>query len=65
MYFEKNDSMVNNSSNINKTNNYLSTQAIEQNKTLWHGFGNPGPALGHTQKVLFIPYSVIFSVCSV
>jgi hypothetical protein len=28
-------------------------------------YRNPGPVLGHTQKVIFIPYSVIFSVCSV
>jgi len=43
--------MVNNSTNVNKTNNKLSPQTIEQTKkTTTFGIGNPGPGLGQTQK---------------
>ena len=38
--------MVNNSTNINKTNNYLSPNTIEQKKdTTINDVGNPGPGL--------------------
>jgi hypothetical protein len=40
--------MVNNSTNINKTNNHLSPQAFEQKeKTTTYCAGNPCPAVGH------------------
>ena len=43
--------MVNNSTNINKTNNYLSPQTIEQqNNTMICGIGNSGPGLVQAQK---------------
>jgi hypothetical protein len=44
--------MVNNSSNINKTNNHLSPQIINPKKTTTYEVGNPGPFLGQTQKYL-------------
>jgi hypothetical protein len=43
--------MVNNSNNINKTNNHLSTQNIEhKKKTITYGIGNSGPGLGQAQQ---------------
>ena len=43
--------MVNNSNNINKTNNHLSIQIIEHKKnTMTYGIGNIGPGLGQVQK---------------
>jgi len=36
--------MVINSTNINKTNNHLSPQIIEHNKTTTYGDANPGLA---------------------
>ena len=43
--------MVNNSTNVNKTNNKLSPQTIEQTKkTTTFGVGNPGPGLRQAQK---------------
>ena len=42
--------MVNNSTNINKTNNHLSLQTIERKKTMAYGVGNRGPGLGQVQK---------------
>jgi hypothetical protein len=41
--------MVNNSTNINKTNNNLSPQTNEYEKTMTYDIGNPGPVLGQTQ----------------
>jgi hypothetical protein len=38
--------MVNNSTNINKTNNYLSPQIIEHIKTMTYGTRNPDSGLG-------------------
>ena len=39
--------MVNNSSNIIKTNNHLSPQLIEhEKKTMTSDIGNPGPGMG-------------------
>jgi len=45
--------MVNNSTNINKTNNYLSPQFIEhlKKKTTTYDIGNPSPGLEQTQNV--------------
>jgi hypothetical protein len=40
--------MVNNSTNINKTNNYLSTKTIEHKKD--HDIWNLNPGLGQEQK---------------
>jgi hypothetical protein len=38
--------MVNNSTNINKTNNYLSHELIEHEKKIaTYDVGNPGPGL--------------------
>jgi hypothetical protein len=43
--------MVNNSTNINETNNYLLPQTIEQQQnTMICGIGNSGPALVQAQK---------------
>jgi hypothetical protein len=43
--------MVNNSTNINKTNNYLLPQTIEQQKnTMICGIGNSDPGLVQAQK---------------
>ena len=42
--------MVDNSTNINKTNNYLSPQIIEHKQITTHGVENRGPALGQTQE---------------
>jgi hypothetical protein len=36
---------VNNSTNINKTNNHLSPQLTEHKKTMTYGIGNLGPGL--------------------
>jgi hypothetical protein len=41
--------MDNNSNNINKTNNHLSPQLIEQKNTMIYDIGNPGPGLGQAQ----------------
>ena len=45
--------MVNNSTSINKTSDYLLPQMIEQNKQkrLTYGVGNSGPGLGQAQKI--------------
>jgi hypothetical protein len=43
--------MVNNSNNINKTNNHLSTQNIEhKKKPITYGIGNSGPGLEQAQQ---------------
>ena len=42
--------MVNNSNNINKTNNDLSPQIIEHKQTLTYDVENPGLALEHAQQ---------------
>ena len=43
--------MVNNSNNINKTNNHLShLKPLNAKKTMTYGIGNPGSILGHAQK---------------
>ena len=42
--------MVNNSTNINKTNDHLSSQLIEHRKTTIFDVGNPGTGLGQVQK---------------
>jgi hypothetical protein len=43
--------MVNNFTNINKTNNHLSPQSIEhKKKTMIYDVGNPGPSLGQAQQ---------------
>ena len=43
--------MVNNSTNINKTNNQLSPQTIErEKKTMTLEIRNPDPGLGQEQK---------------
>jgi hypothetical protein len=41
--------MVNNSTNINKTNNHFSPQSIEHKKTTTYGIDNLGPGNGHDQ----------------
>jgi hypothetical protein len=43
--------MVNNSTSINKTSDYLLPQMIEQNKQKDYGVGNSGPGLGQAQKL--------------
>jgi hypothetical protein len=43
--------MVNNSTNINKTNNYLLLQTIFQQKTAAYGVENPGSDLGQASNV--------------
>ena len=42
--------MVNNSTNINKTNNHLSPQLIEYKKITTDEVGNLGPCLGQVKK---------------
>ena len=43
--------MVNNSTDINKTNNHLSPQLIEhKNKNMTYDIGNLSPYLGKAQK---------------
>ena len=42
--------MVNNSTNIIKTNSDLSPKTIEHKKALTYGIGGPGPELGQEQK---------------
>ena len=42
--------MVNNSTNINKINNYLSPQMIEHLKTTTYDEGNLGPGLDMTEE---------------
>ena len=43
--------MVNNSANINKTNNHISLQPIaHKKKTMTYDVVNPGPGLGQAQK---------------
>jgi hypothetical protein len=39
--------MVNNSTNMNTTNNYLSPQIFEHKKTTTRDVGNTDPGLGH------------------
>ena len=41
--------MLNNSTNFNKTNNYLSTYLTEHKTTIYH-VENPDPGLGQEQK---------------
>ena len=49
--------VVNNFTNINKTNNYLSPQITEHKKTVTYGIGNPGPGLRQAQKCcMFQPF---------
>jgi hypothetical protein len=44
--------MVNNPTNINKTNNHLSFQTFEpKKKTSIYGIGNPGLGLVHQKKL--------------
>ena len=38
------------STNINKTNNYLSPRTFEHKKLTAYGIGNTGPGLGQAQK---------------
>jgi hypothetical protein len=48
-------SMVNNSTNINKANNHLSSQPIEHKKRLMtNDIRNPSPGLGQTQSCFVI-----------
>ena len=42
--------MVNNPTNINKTNKHLSSQLTERKKTATSDVGIPGPGLGQVQK---------------
>jgi hypothetical protein len=43
--------MVNNSTNINKTNNHLSNlKSMNIKKTTTYDIGDPGPGLGQTHK---------------
>jgi hypothetical protein len=42
--------MENNSININKTHNHLSSHITEHKMTTTYGVGNPGPGLGQTHK---------------
>jgi hypothetical protein len=42
--------MVNNSTNINKTNNHLSPQLTEHKKTTKYDVEHRGPALGQAHK---------------
>ena len=42
--------MVNNSTNINKTNNHLSPEHTKKRGITTYDIGNPDPGLGHTQK---------------
>jgi 5-methyltetrahydropteroyltriglutamate--homocysteine methyltransferase len=44
--------MVNNTTNINKTNNPLSPQTAEHIQTTTHGVEHRGPALGQVQEDL-------------
>jgi hypothetical protein len=44
--------MVNKSTNINKTNNHLSPQIIEHNKTTSYDVVNPVPGLGQAHGVV-------------
>jgi hypothetical protein len=41
--------MVNNSTNINKTNNHHSPKKITTTNTTTHGIWNPGYGFGYTQ----------------
>ena len=43
--------MVNNSTNINKTNNNLSPQLIQHKKTMTYDVRNPGKGLEQAQKM--------------
>ena len=62
--------MVNNSTNIKQTYNYLSPQTIEQKKDHdIYAKGNPGPGLGHAQKSDMIFWSThsmqnVKSICN-
>lgn len=54
--------MVNNATNINKMNNYLSPNIIEYNLKKNHttyGIGNPCPGLGQVQKCSFTSISFL------
>ena len=42
--------MINNSTNINKSNNHLSHSLNTKNKTMTYSDVNPGPRLGQEQK---------------
>ena len=42
--------MVNNSTKINKMNNYLSSQTTEHKNTMTYVVGNPSLGLGQAQK---------------
>jgi len=42
--------LVNNSSNINKTENHLSSYNTEHKKTTTYDVRNPGPGLGKAQE---------------
>jgi hypothetical protein len=45
--------MVNNSTNLNRTNNYLSLQIIEHRKKLTtYDVGNPTPGSGEAHKIV-------------
>jgi len=43
--------MVNNFTNINKTNNHLSPSVTEQKETMTYDVGNPGPGLRQATQV--------------
>jgi hypothetical protein len=42
--------VVNNTININNTNNHLYLKSLNTQKNTTYGVGNPGPGLGQTQK---------------
>ena len=42
--------IVNNSTNINKTNIHIPSQTLNTVKTMTYGVGNTGPGLGQAQK---------------
>ena len=49
--------MVNNTTKINKANNYLSAQSIVPEKTMTYSDVNPDPGLGQAQnKTNFLTY---------
>jgi hypothetical protein len=43
--------LVNNSTNINKSNNHISPQLNEHKKTVIYDVGNPCPGLGEAQSI--------------
>jgi len=49
--------MVNNSTNINKSNNHISPQLKNIKKTVIYDVGNPCPALGEAQSSYEVKYN--------